>query len=1197
MDQYRADLHVHSRYSRATSKGLTVKHLAAWARVKGLDVLATGDFTHPKWLEELETGLLPDGQGLFFPKDSSGLEAEIPWLDGQPLPGRCKFILSAEISSIYKRGGKVRKVHNLVYVPSFEAARKLNAKLERVGNLASDGRPILGLDSRHLVEMVLETDPLAYVVPAHIWTPWFSLLGSKSGFDSVEECFGGYAKHIFALETGLSSDPEMNWLISSLDRYRLISNSDAHSGEKLGREANLFSGPVSYEGIYRALRGEGVGHDFLGTVEFFPEEGKYHLDGHLSCGVVMDPHETKAKRGICPVCGKPLTVGVLHRVMDLSDREQPQRPQGQPGFVSLIPLGEVLSEIHGSGQTSRKVREHLAKLFSRIGPELTILADAPLDELAKDSAVLAEAVGRMRRGEVFRQPGFDGQYGRIRVFSPDELSRMVRGAGLVNVPEQVRGADVPGPGVLPGMDEALSRVPAARGRQPGKKARRAAPAGQAATQAEDAPAGRDTAGAMPGLEPPAAPPAPGAALNKRQQAAAASKDLRVLVLAGPGTGKTHTLMARIQHLALSGADPASLLVVTFTRRAAQELKERLGDMPVRADTLHSLAYGYWTEAYGEKPVLLSEDAARRLFAEVNPELTGPKLKQTWQQLTIDRERMRRRPLPVWPKSAGPGGVEDVSSRADAAQGDLVQPGDGRALAAREEDVSSPDGVTAPFVPFGLEPGPAQTSGRARAVLSRRSRGTPEGVFEALQRESAQPAGPGAPQHQGQSGLAPPASPEPASAAGADGAAEAAARYARQKASWNLVDYTDLLEFWLEKIETGIYQSAFRHILVDEVQDLSPLQLAIIRGLAGGAPRTFFGIGDPNQSIYGFRGAVSDVARELSQFWPDLALVSLDENYRSTQTLLDLAHGVFPDSQKLSARSGRTAGEVMEFTAPQGLREVSWIAEKIRQLLGPTSLTLTTGQGQSLSPGDIAVLVRFKGLMDPIQKALTRFGVPCCVPEAEAFWAEPRVRAILNAAGRFLGMAGMEGALTLACPDRVLAKGPKEIAFYLRDVPPFDHLFWQSPEFGELVDGYSRHGGWAGLLSYVNAQSELELVGRRAEKVRIMSLHASKGLEFEVVFLPSLEDGILPFAGMGMLTGKLSPAETPPDEAEEERLFYVGLTRAKSGIYLSHAEKRELYGRLLMLKPSRLLKKLDLEAAKRSHLVAKTVRKEKQLGLI
>ncbi|GFK93932.1 ATP-dependent DNA helicase PcrA [Fundidesulfovibrio magnetotacticus] len=1084
MDQYRADLHIHSRFSRATSKGLTPRHLAAWAGIKGLDVVATGDFTHPQWLEELREQLVPDSEGLLRLKDARGLEGEIPWLPDAHLPGHARFMLSAEISSIYKRGGKVRKVHNLVYVPTFEAAEKLNARLARVGNLASDGRPILGLDSRHLLEMVLETDPLAYLVPAHIWTPWFSLLGSKSGFDSVEECFGSLSEHIFALETGLSSDPEMNRLLSSLDRYRMVSNSDAHSGEKLGREANLFSGTLSYEGIYRALRGEGLGHEFLGTVEFFPEEGKYHLDGHLACGVVMDPHETRAKGGLCPVCGKPLTVGVLNRVMELADREQPVNPKGEPGFVSLIPLAEILSEIHGAGESTKKVRAHYARLAKRFGPELTILANIPLDDLAQDSPVLADAVGRMRRGEVFRQAGFDGQYGRIKVFSPEELARAVRGQAL---------ADRPAPGAT---RVRRGRTRADRAGEPGDPEPSGPESPGPESLGQDA-AEPETSGGHATL--PGAPPA----LNERQRHAAQSREQRLLVLAGPGTGKTHTLMARIRRLLEEGADPSELLVVTFTRRAAQELRERLGDVPVRAGTLHSFAYDCWSEAYGEKPVILSEEAARRLFAEVNPELAGPRLKQAWTQLTLDRERMRRRPLPVWPEKP----------RAPAEPGQPRPPRQDAPLPAGEDH---------------------------------------------------------------------------------------AARYARQKASWNLADHTDLLEFWLEKIEAGVYDNRFRHVLVDEVQDLSPLQLAVIRSLAGGS-RGFFGIGDPKQSVYGFRGASADVRRELEGFWPGLFTVSLEENYRSAQAVLDLAHGLFPRSKPLRA-VGEKSCEIMEFTAPQGLREISWMAEKIRQLLGPTSATLAgarnrRGSAPALSPADIAVLVRFRGLMAPIAKVLTRFGVPCSVPEAEAFWADGRVKAILNAAGRFLGMADMEGALSLACPDRVLAKGPKEIAFYLRDVPPFEHLFWQGPEFGELCEAYVRHGGWAGLLSHVNEQSELELVGRRAEKVRVMTLHAAKGLEFEAVFLPALEDGILPFAGMGRLTGKLSPAETPPDEAEEERLLYVGLTRARTRLYLSHAEKRELYGRLLMLKPSRFLKKLDMENARRSHLVARTVRKEQQLGLI
>ncbi|MFW5791677.1 MAG: endonuclease Q family protein, partial [Desulfohalobiaceae bacterium] len=364
MELFYADLHIHSRYSRATSKRITPQHLAAWGWIKGLDVVATGDFTHPQWREELKELLVEEDSGLLRLKAPEALEGEIPWwLEGKSVPASTRFMLVTEISSIYKKGGKVRKIHNLVFMPSLEKAAHFSSRLAQVGNLASDGRPILGLDARHLLEMVLETDPLAFLIPAHIWTPWFSLFGSRSGFDSLEECFGDLSREIFALETGLSSDPEMNWLWSSLDRYRMVSNSDAHSGDKLGREANIFSGERSFEGMYRALRGEALGHKFLGTVEFFPEEGKYHMDGHRKCNVVLNPKETMARGGICPKCGHPVTVGVLHRVLELADRDYPKQPLGQPGYISLVPLTELLSEILGVGPKTKKVMNEYGRLI------------------------------------------------------------------------------------------------------------------------------------------------------------------------------------------------------------------------------------------------------------------------------------------------------------------------------------------------------------------------------------------------------------------------------------------------------------------------------------------------------------------------------------------------------------------------------------------------------------------------------------------------------------------------------------------------------------------------------------------------------------------------------------------------------------------------------------------------------------------
>ncbi len=385
MSTFRVDLHIHSRFSRATSKRLNAPHLAAWGRLKGLAVLGTGDFTHPAWRAELREHLVEDEHsGLFRLAKPVDVAAELAEYGTPGGPGREPlFVLQAEISSIYKKDGAVRKVHNLVYMPDFDSADRLCRKLAAIGNLQADGRPILGLDSRHLLEMVLETDNRGVLIPAHIWTPWFSLFGSRSGFDSLEDCFEDLSHHIFALETGLSSDPDMNRRWSALDRYALVSNSDCHSGENLGREANVFQGAPSYDGIFEALRRSAglvpprEDCRFLGTIEFFPEEGKYHLDGHRACNVVLEPEETRRLNGLCPVCGRPLTVGVLHRVEELADRKEPAFVAENAGFSSLIPLPELLGELLGTGSKSVKVRSRYNELLARFGDELSLLMDVP----------------------------------------------------------------------------------------------------------------------------------------------------------------------------------------------------------------------------------------------------------------------------------------------------------------------------------------------------------------------------------------------------------------------------------------------------------------------------------------------------------------------------------------------------------------------------------------------------------------------------------------------------------------------------------------------------------------------------------------------------------------------------------------------------------------------------------------------------
>ncbi len=406
---YYTDLHIHSKYSRATSKSCNLEELAIWAQKKGLNLISTGDFTHPAWFAEIKEKLVPSDNGTFRLKPE--IEKEIG--------ASVKFILSVEISTIYKKWDKTRKVHHVVFVPNLQTAENFRQKLDAIGNIKSDGRPILGLDSRNLLETVLESGENSYIIPAHIWTPWFSVLGSKSGFDSIEDCYGDLAEHIFALETGLSSDPEMNWHVSKLDKFRLVSNSDAHSPSKLAREATVFNKEPDYYSIMHALK---TGDGYEGTVEFFPEEGKYHEDGHRKCNICLTPEETKKLNGICPVCGKPLTIGVLYRVNELSDRHEIITPPSTAGKTySLVPLQEILSETMKVGVSSKSVAREYESLINTFGSELAILQNISIDEITKHSTLLGEGISRLRDGKVIKQSGYDGEYGKIKLFQENEL--------------------------------------------------------------------------------------------------------------------------------------------------------------------------------------------------------------------------------------------------------------------------------------------------------------------------------------------------------------------------------------------------------------------------------------------------------------------------------------------------------------------------------------------------------------------------------------------------------------------------------------------------------------------------------------------------------------------------------------------------------------------------------------------------------
>jgi DNA helicase-2/ATP-dependent DNA helicase PcrA len=837
---FHADLHVHSRFSRACSKDCDIQHLSWYALRKGISVVGTGDFTHPAWREELRQTLLPAEPGLF--RISPELERQLMRDTVPSCAGTVRFMLSVEISTIYRRDERTRKVHHLLYAPSFDAADRITAALAKIGNLASDGRPILGLDSRDLLDITLSADPDCFLVPAHVWTPWFAVLGSKSGFDAVRDCYADLAEHIFAIETGLSSDPAMNWTCSSLDSYRLVSNSDAHSPPMLGREATTFSTSVDYYAMLTALR---TGNGLDGTLEFFPEEGKYHLDGHRKCGVRFDPERTRELGTACPKCGKPLTVGVLHRVAELSDRPAGYRPPGAAGFTSLVQLPQIVGEIWSTGPKSKKVLAEVGRLVAALGPELGILQSVPVDDLTRiGGSPLGEAIARLRRSEVIRDAGYDGEYGTIRLFQPDELA----GATLFAVHEPLQASREP---------DWSSAVAA--------QVETSAPAATAASGS-----------VLGGLDP--------------EQRAAASAAGPLLIIAGPGTGKTRTLTHRIAHQIVDQDIPAQrFLAVTFTRRAADEMRERLAMLcgarskQITVTTFHGLG----------QQILHEHHRAAGL----------PK------EFTVADETARLR---VATELAG-------SER------------DGRALlASLDED---PDGKL---------------------------------------------------------------------------------RLRRELLARELVDFDGLVEITAEllrddpSIAAGL-RTRWPFVSVDEYQDIDATQYSLLRSIAGdGTGLT--AIGDPDQSIYGFRGADVGFFLRFTEDFPGASTVQLTRNYRSRPAIVLAAMQAIAPTTLVSSRAAARNGTadrddkdpaIIFNEAADEYAEGSWIATTIDRLLGGTSFhSLDSGRADGHDHGkaalaDIAILYRTDTQAGPLGQALTRAGLPYQKRSHDLLTRRPGVTEILQ----------------------------------------------------------------------------------------------------------------------------------------------------------------------------------------------------------
>ncbi|MET0593380.1 MAG: UvrD-helicase domain-containing protein, partial [Polyangiaceae bacterium] len=792
-----ADLHIHSYLSRATSKDLTLEGLYRWSQLKGISVVGTGDFTHPRWFAELREKLVPTADGLFVLRDdiARAIDAELP----PACRGPVRFMLSVEISSIYKRADKVRKVHNLVYVPDFESAAKVATRLAAIGNIESDGRPILGLDSRNLLEILLETSTEGFLVPAHIWTPWFSVLGAQSGFDAVADCFADLTPHIFALETGLSSDPAMNWRLSQLDRYALVSNSDAHSPEKLGREASVFEGDLSFFGIRDALRSER--ERFLGTVEFFPEEGKYHFDGHRKCGVVLTPDEARVARGTCPKCGKRLTEGVSNRVDHLADRPLGFRPEDAKPFQSLVPLNEVLGEILEVGPSAGRVRQAYDRLLSRVGTELFVLSHAPLEDIAREGPpLLSEAVRRIRHGEVRLQPGYDGEYGVVRAFDDAERRRLAAQRSFA-LDVEVRKPDAP---LLPfagqhfaGPSDAPSII-------------------VETIVAEDTPTSRRSG------------------LNAEQDRAVSHEEGPLLIVAGPGTGKTRTVIARIARLLRSGVSARSITAITFTRKAARELAERLA---AETDDERS-------DEHSPLPAALTFHALGLELLRAFPTAAG-----LAPDFTVLDEGRRSHAIEAATVDTG-GKASDASAFASI-------------ISHAKARLASPDDV---------EP-------EAR------------GVFAA---------------------------------------------YERALALLKAVDFDDLVSRAVTLLQNSEEALAHAHdrcryLFVDEYQDINAAQYRLVRLLAPGAANLCV-VGDPDQSIYGFRGSDPSYFDRFASDYPGAAVVTLTENYRSTQSIVRGATTVIEKSPGRTARplEARRASNlcIERFMANDEWEEAEYIADSI-----------------------------------------------------------------------------------------------------------------------------------------------------------------------------------------------------------------------------------------------------------------------------
>lgn len=1216
--EFIADLHLHSHFSRATAKNLDLENTCKAAMLKGITVAGTGDFTHPGWFKELEDKLEPAEDGLFR------LKADID--------SKIRFILQCEISSIYKKDGRVRKNHNLIYFPDMSSVRVFNEKLGKIGNITSDGRPILGLDCEKLLEIVLETSEDGFMIPAHIWTPWFSMFGSKSGFDSVEECFGSLAHHIFAVETGLSSDLPMNWRIENLDRMSFISSSDAHSPMFMGRNASSFNTALSYFGIRDALKQISPPGSYVGTIDMHPEEGKYHYDGHRKCNICFNPSETEHHGGICPECGKPLTLGVLYRVQQLASRPEGYIPENRHGYQTIIPLAEILAEICGTGPKTKKVELYYKKALESLGPELDILLKKEIAEIDRAGIpLLSEAIRRMRNNQILMSPGFDGEFGRVTVFAPDEKERLKGDLSIFPLPVTV---------------EQNKKCTEKKEEEPNGKIKeilsfeKSIPCKKRSTEQEFK-LDRKTAGT----------------LNKEQQQAIASQNRPLLMEAGPGTGKTRTLTEKIVALITNyHVKPESILALTFTTKAAEEMRQRIAKLLPDSSTGSSIDNDL--EVFGNS----TKNQDQVITATFHGFCLMVLKEYTDYQFAIVDDTLRKILVEQAIKLVYPEDFRQIaSSKMELAismlkQGVVLNTGisnDSHVLA--DSTAQDSDLVKDPCKDYYLNPSDAGS------LSSKTSDSSKQYIT-----------------------------------------ARVLSKYQELLLCYQLVDFEDLMLMTLDLIQRDSellskLKRRFAYVFVDEYQDINSGQYQLIKLIAGDGKHLCV-IGDPDQSIYGFRGADNQYFKNFEQDYPDTEKIIFKRNYRSTETILEASFQMITkrednrnslinsdldhtDYQNISKTAGLFATKTAEtlkpmqtqvqkeklFSGIQGERQIHileaaseeaqavMIGKTIERIVGGISMfSMDAGKADSAleheySFSDIAVLYRTKKQSELLSKVLEKAGIPFQTADSENLFLQKGIKELISSIRILLDRGTLYDLEVifdhLKCATGAVTREKLKTWFYNNPDPDrpisilhrlqilsesenskikaikslADTNMMPVPNIGKNIKikivecaekllglyNQSRGKSTSEILKLAIIELDIEKVFSKSQKsletankiikeaekypdparfyeyivmkkdIDTIEYQAEKVSLMTMHSAKGLEFKVVFIAGCekGLIPFCNYDGECENID-EERRLFYVAMTRAEELLYLCHTKKRQIYGKTVMMERSPFLHDIE-----------------------